>query len=87
MTLTGVLLITRVPKKALAAGGDSTAFGFGDTEAEAALLGDGPMGLKALAFGLGRNEDALTFRCFVAVPGDMGMPAPMGPVEAGDTLF
>lgn len=44
-------------------------------------------GLKAFAFGLGRNEEALAFRCFVAVPGDMGTAADDGPVDVEDTLF
>jgi hypothetical protein len=76
--------MTRVPKKGLAAGGDSTVLGLGlgDAEADAALCGGGAVGLKALAFGLGRNEEALAFRCLVAVPGDMGGTAADGPVDA-----
>jgi hypothetical protein len=43
-------------------------------------------GLKALAFGLGRNEEALAFRCFVAVPGDIGT-ADADPSFWTDSLF
>lgn len=80
-------MITRVPKKGLATGGDSTALGLGDTEAEVVLIGDGAVGLNALALGLGRNEEALAFRCFVAVPGDIGTAEAEGPVDVEGPSF
>jgi len=71
----------RVPKKGLGVVGIDSAFGLGDTEAEAeaeVTLGFGDE--VPLEFGL--NDEAFTFkRLFAAVVGDMGvvMPAEAGP--------
>lgn len=74
-------MITLVPKNGFAtAEGASEGLGFGDTEAEVALCGENGAGLKALALGFGLKDDAFTFKCFVAVPGDIGV-AEEGPVE------
>lgn len=65
-------MIGRVPKKGL---GVVSGLGLGDAVADAgaagAVFGDIPPGVKAFAFALGLNDEALTFKRFAALAGDM----------------